>query len=62
MKIEELIAMEFHAAYERLASDYSYVTWSDVPEPNRVLMVTVAKELLESNVISRGPKYGGASN
>jgi hypothetical protein len=54
MTAEELAAA-FHEAYERLAPEYGYgtrkataVPWSDVPDPNRSLMIAVAGELLAS--------------
>lgn len=47
------LAQLFHGTYERLAPDFGYETrqasavpWDDVPEPNRLLMVAVAAEVL----------------
>jgi hypothetical protein len=55
----ERIASEFHAAYERLASDHGYETreasakpWAEVPVNNRNLMTAVVYELLEQGVIA----------
>ena len=49
---DEDVARLFHDAYERLAPSFGYETrkasavpWSDVPEPNRLLMVAVASEV-----------------
>lgn len=48
----ELLAERFHEAYERLAPLYGYetrldsaVSWADVPERNRQLMVAVCREI-----------------
>ena len=50
----EGLAQLFHETYERLAPSYGYETrtasakpWTDVPEPNRGLMIAVAGEVLE---------------
>lgn len=50
----EQVAQEFHEAYERLAPSFGYetrkesaVTWADVPEPNKSLMIAVAGEVLK---------------
>ena len=47
------LARTFHETYERLALDHGYVTrgdsakpWHDVPEPNKSLMVDVAREII----------------
>lgn len=55
MTDDEIIAREFHEAYERLAPSFGYKTreasaveWDDVPEPNRSLMIAVAGEVRES--------------
>lgn len=57
----ERIAMEFHAAYERLAPSFAYETreassvpWREVPENNRLLMISVAASLLSRGVIKPG--------
>jgi hypothetical protein len=49
----ESIAKLFHEAYERLAPAFGYetrvasrVTWEEVPERNRQLMIAVAGEVL----------------
>lgn len=54
----EQIAQAFHEAYERLAPDFGYKTreasakpWSDVPGPNKSLMIAVVQSLLDSGVI-----------
>ncbi|MET0786562.1 MAG: hypothetical protein ABWY25_07650 [Paenisporosarcina sp.] len=50
----EQFAQWFHEAYERLAPNFGYTTrkssavpWRDVPEPNKSLMIAVAKDVLE---------------
>jgi hypothetical protein len=57
----EKIARAFHEAYERLALKHDYETrmssrrpWPDVPENNRMLMIDVAKELLDRDIIRAG--------
>lgn len=47
------LAQRFHEHYERLAPEHGYetreasaVSWSEVPEPNRSLMVAVAAAVL----------------
>jgi hypothetical protein len=52
------LARAFHEAYERLAPRYGYQTrkdsavpWSEVPEPNKSLMVAVAQELIDQVVV-----------
>jgi hypothetical protein len=57
----ELIAGIFHATYETLAPEHGYttreasaVTWEDVPEPNRSLMIAVVRNMLNSGVIGPG--------
>lgn len=59
--IPEVIARHFHETYERLAPGHGYetrpesaVTWEDVPENNRALMIGVVEELLEHGVIRHG--------
>lgn len=56
--VAERIAQEFHETYERLAPKFGYATreasavpWSEVPEPNRSLMVSVVSNLLARGVI-----------
>ena len=51
----EALAQRFHEAYERLAPHYHYETrresavpWSEVPEPNRSLMVAAAAEVIRT--------------
>ena len=53
MTAEEL-AQLFHETYERLAPEYGYTTrktsavpWSEVPEPNKSLMIAVAEKVME---------------
>lgn len=62
MDTAERIAARFHATYERLAPDHGYQTrqdsarpWTEVPDPNRNLMVAVAQHLLDAGVIRPGP-------
>lgn len=50
----EELAKLFHDTYEELAPNYGYTTrrssavpWEDVPEPNKSLMIAVAKRVLE---------------
>ena len=49
----EQLAQLFHDHYERLAPEFGYSTrktsavpWSEVPEPNKSLMIAVAKNVL----------------
>lgn len=49
----EKIAKAFHEAYERLAPSFGYetrresaVSWEQVPEQNRQLMIAVAGEVM----------------
>ena len=49
----ESVARLFHETYERLAPSFSYetreatrVSWDDVPERNKRLMIATAAELL----------------
>ena len=57
----EKIASEFHAAYESLAPSFAYETrkasavpWHDVPEANRLLMISVVASLIARGVIKPG--------
>lgn len=50
----EELAQFFHETYEELAPDFGYTTrkssavpWSEVPEPNRSLMIAVAQKVLD---------------
>jgi hypothetical protein len=50
----EQLAQLFHETYERLAPEFGYTTrkssaqpWANVPEPNKSLMIAVAKRILE---------------
>jgi len=54
MMTAEELAKFFHETYEELAPNYGYTTrrssavpWEDVPEPNKSLMIAVAKRVLE---------------
>jgi hypothetical protein len=54
MMTAEELAKLFHETYEKLAPNYGYTTrrssavpWEDVPEPNKSLMIAVAKRVLE---------------
>jgi hypothetical protein len=54
MSDPEYLARLFHEAYERLAPSFGYQTrkdsavpWAEVPEPNKSLMIAVAREVLE---------------
>ena len=54
----EVVAREFHEAYERLAPQYGYdtrtdtkVAWEDVPNENKALMIATCRDLLERHVI-----------
>lgn len=54
----EAIAKAFHESYERQAPAHGYATrtasavpWPDVPENNRALMIAVAQDLLDREVI-----------
>ena len=49
----EWLAQLFHDSYERRAPEFGYSTrrssakpWEDVPEPNKSLMIAVAKDVL----------------
>lgn len=49
----EHLAQLFHDNYERLAPEFGYTTrktsavpWHEVPEPNKSLMIAVAKNVL----------------
>jgi hypothetical protein len=60
MTAEEL-AQLFHDTYEKLAPDYGYETrkasavpWSDVPEPNKSLMIAVADKVLDRIKLEAG--------
>ena len=50
----EALAQIFHDEYERQAPEFGYTTrrssaqpWEDVPEPNKSLMIAVAKKVLD---------------
>ena len=53
MKEEERLAQLWHDEYERRAPEFGYTTrkssavpWSEVPEPNKSLMIAVAKAVI----------------
>ena len=53
MMTAEQLAQFFHETYEELAPRFSYKTrqassvpWSQVPEPNKSLMIAVAEKVL----------------
>lgn len=57
----EAVARHFHEVYEQLAPAYNYrtrpessVPWENVPSNNRNLMIAVAKELLDRDIIQVG--------
>lgn len=67
MTAAEAVARAFHEAYERLAPEHGYdtrpdsaVAWQDVPVNNRRLMVAVAAELLERDVVRVGERVVGS--
>jgi hypothetical protein len=52
MKFEEYLARRFHEIYEELAPQYNYetrkesaVSWDNVPENNKNLMIAVCNEI-----------------
>ena len=63
LALAELIAEQFHEAYEDLAPRYGYKTreasavpWEDVPEANRRLMTHTVVNLLVDGAIKRGDR------
>lgn len=61
MMTAEELAQLFHDTYEKLAPDYGYETrkasavpWSDVPEPNKSLMIAVADKVLDRIKLEAG--------
>ena len=59
--LAEEIARAFHNTYESMAPKFGYetreasaVSWKDVPETNRALMIAVVTELLDQNIIEPG--------
>lgn len=55
----EEIARAFHESYERLAPNHGYKTreasavpWADVPPANKALMMAVAMDLVDKQVIA----------
>ena len=59
------LARRFHEAYERLAPDFGYdtrpesaVPWADVPEPNRLLMRAVVKDIFDNQAASSRDREG----
>jgi hypothetical protein len=66
MTTEEMVAREFHKAYETLAPHFGYKTrqdsavpWEEVPEVNRNLMMAVITELLSKGVITVNAEFIG---
>ena len=64
MTTEEMVAREFHKAYEDLAPHFGYKTrqdsavpWEEVPEKNRNLMMAVITELLTKEVVRINPDF-----
>lgn len=56
MEPDEELARIFHDTYERLAPAFGYrtrkasaVLWENVPEPNKRLMIAVAREILANH-------------
>lgn len=61
----EQLAQLFHDMYERLAPEFGYTTrkssaqpWKDVSEPNKSLMIAVAKRVLEELKLDICPVCG----
>lgn len=59
----ELIAAEFHGAYEAAAPALGYETreesrvpWEQVPDKNKAVMIETARDLLARGIIMPGPK------
>ena len=57
----EALAQLFHDEYERLAPEFGYTTrrssalpWEKVPEPNKSLMIAVARKVLRELGIEEG--------
>ena len=57
----EQLAQIFHDNYERLAPEFGYTTrktsavpWENVPEPNKSLMIAVAKSVMRELGIEEG--------
>lgn len=57
----EELAQLFHDTYEQLAPNFGYTTrkssavpWSDVPEPNKSLMIAVAEKVIEELKLKAG--------
>lgn len=61
LDIAYTIAQKFHETYERLAPAYGYrtreasaVSWEEVPQQNKLLMVGVVASLIDNGVIRQG--------
>lgn len=59
----EIIAEQFHDAYEAAAPKLGYETredsrvpWAQVPAKNKAVMVETARDLLARGIIMAGPK------
>ena len=57
----EFIAQKFHETYEKLAPSFGYktreasaVSWENVPEQNKELMIAVVNYLLDQEIIICG--------
>lgn len=62
-RTSELVAEQFHAAYEHAAVNLGYATreesrvpWDEVPDKNRAVMIETARDLLARGLIMAGPK------
>jgi hypothetical protein len=68
MTAEELAKL-FHDTYEELAPGFGYrtreasaVPWSDVPEPNKSLMIAVADKVLERIKLEAGITWSSSGD
>lgn len=69
MEIPEYVAKQFHEEYEKQAPEFGYKTreasavpWTDVPEQNKNLMISVAYSLLIRGVITVPMGFFGQSD
>lgn len=65
----ERVARRFHDLYEMLAPKYGWetqersrVSWEDVPDANRELMIAVVDEMLVAELIFPGPSLYAESD
>jgi hypothetical protein len=65
----EELAKLFHDTYEQLAPDFGYTTrkssavpWSEVPEPNKSLMIAVATRVIERLKLEAGITWTNAGD